>query len=141
MDYEPRDKPSRRFPTLDEGTRAFNPGHPIHKLGIRPDLLRHVAETSLRQEGETWRWKRDDKYNIVRSSMREMLPKVTVPLAIIRTEHGVVTNEMAAEMAGLTQSPCITVTIPAAGHNPMLEQPIALISVLRTLLATWWPAP
>jgi pimeloyl-ACP methyl ester carboxylesterase len=38
-------------------------------------------------------------------------------------------------MAGLTRGPLPVVELPATGHHPMLDQPLALVAVLRTLLA------
>lgn len=44
---------------------------------------------------------------------------------------------MAQEMARLVGDNFAAVDIPAAGHHPMLDQPIALVTGLRTLLALW----
>ena len=38
-------------------------------------------------------------------------------------------------MAGLTRAPLPVVELPDTGHHPMLDQPLALVAVLRTLLA------
>jgi pimeloyl-ACP methyl ester carboxylesterase len=42
---------------------------------------------------------------------------------------------MAEEMAGLVRGGMPVVELPDAGHHPMLDQPLALVAVLRTLLA------
>jgi pimeloyl-ACP methyl ester carboxylesterase len=40
-------------------------------------------------------------------------------------------------MARLTRQPLPVVDLPDAGHHPMLDQPLALVTGLRTLLALW----
>jgi len=73
--------------------------------------------------------------------LRRLLPDLRVPLAIVRTDHGLVTPEAAREMQQLTPTRSVVTTVPEAGHNPMLEQPLALVGVLRALLDGWWSMP
>jgi pimeloyl-ACP methyl ester carboxylesterase len=40
-------------------------------------------------------------------------------------------------MAGLVPHHLPVVDLPDAGHHPMLDQPLALVTGLRTLLALW----
>jgi pimeloyl-ACP methyl ester carboxylesterase len=134
-DWPVRDKPSRVFASVEDGVHHFAPAHPTPGITIEPAVVRHVAETSLGETERGWRWKRDDHYAVTRTSLRELLPDLLVPLAVIRTEAGVVTKEAGEEMRSLSAGPVVVVTIPGAGHNPMLEQPVALVGVLRTLLA------
>ena len=131
-------KKSREFTSIDEALCNFDPVHSNSAIAVPTAVLRHIGETSLRREGENWRWKRDDNYRITQAPLRKLLPELRRPLAIVQTEHGLVTDDLAAEMRALTPATSITVKIPTAGHNPMLEQPVALISVLRTLLTTEW---
>jgi pimeloyl-ACP methyl ester carboxylesterase len=137
--YTPRNKPSARFGSVEDAVAQFAPAHADPNGGppTPPDLLRHIALASLTEEGNAWRWKRDDRYAISHVSLRGMLPELTVPLSVIRTQHGLVTPAMAAEMRALVPAPIMQAEIPAAAHNPMLEQPLALISALRMLLETW----
>ncbi len=44
---------------------------------------------------------------------------------------------MAAEMGTLVSHRLPVVDLPDAGHHPMLDQPLSLITGLRTLLALW----
>jgi pimeloyl-ACP methyl ester carboxylesterase len=46
---------------------------------------------------------------------------------------------MAAEMTRLVPAGLPVVELADAGHHPMLDQPLALVTGLRTLL-TFWPA-
>ncbi len=40
-------------------------------------------------------------------------------------------------MVALVPGGLPVVDLPEAGHHPMLDQPLALVAALRTLLATW----
>jgi pimeloyl-ACP methyl ester carboxylesterase len=44
---------------------------------------------------------------------------------------------MARDMAGLVPGALPVVELADAGHHPMLDQPLALVAGLRTLLALW----
>jgi hypothetical protein len=40
-------------------------------------------------------------------------------------------------MAALVGGPAVVAGIPEAGHHPMLDQPLLLVSALSVLLAHW----
>ena len=138
--YGTREKPSSIYSSLEEGISRFNPVYGSVGLPVDPVLWRHIAETSLSSTEGGWRWKRDDRFEFEHVRVRELLPDLIPPLAIIRTEFGLVTTEMAAEMRGLVAGPSTVVEIPAASHNPHLEQPVAFVATLRTLIGSWFPA-
>ncbi|WP_456284378.1 alpha/beta hydrolase [Microbacterium sp. JZ70] len=140
-EWPAREKPSDRFASLEDGIARFAPIASRVGIEVDPAIQRHVAATSLTWDGDAWRWKRADSYGIRRVPLRRLLPDVRVPLAIIRTDHGLVTPEAAIEMQQLIPAPSVVTTVPEAGHNPMLEQPLALVGVLRALLDGWWPTP
>ncbi|MDQ0691326.1 alpha/beta fold hydrolase [Arthrobacter sp. W4I7] len=137
--YTHRNKPSKAFKSLDQGIAEFVPVHAALGGAVDPLLIRHIAESSLTTNGDSWRWKRADKYAIAHVPLRSLLPYVHAPLAIIRTEHGLVTRDMSDEMRRLVPAPTAELELPGAGHNPMLEQPLALVTALRTLLSAWLP--
>jgi pimeloyl-ACP methyl ester carboxylesterase len=134
-----RAKKRRQYDSIDDAAADFTPVHTRPGLRIDPHLLRHLAETSLISDSGTWRWKRDDRYDIRRAPLRTLLPQLRTPIVLIRSDHGLLTAEAAAEMLELTPAPGIDVVVPASGHNPMLEQPIAFVGVIRALLAAWRP--
>jgi pimeloyl-ACP methyl ester carboxylesterase len=140
-EWQARDKPSERFEALEDGIARFTPIAARDGVEVDPALLRYVAEMSLRRDGDAWRWKRSDNYAINRILLRRLLPDLRVPFAIVRTDHGLVTPEAAREMQQLTPARSVVTTVPEAGHNPMLEQPLALVGVLRALLDGWWSMP
>jgi pimeloyl-ACP methyl ester carboxylesterase len=63
---------------------------------------------------------------------------------MFRAEHGLVSAQMGDIMYDRLDRAAPVIEIPAAGHHIMLDQPIALIAALRTLLSDWdhsLPAP
>lgn len=132
---EKRRRPTRVYATLDEALGRFSTLPP--QAVVLPYVRDHVARQSLRPVDGGWTWKFDPSFFGRRLLLRDLLPKVACPLALFRSEHGLVTTEMAAEMAELVGGRLAVVDVPDAGHHPMLDQPLALVTGLRTLLALW----
>lgn len=135
-----RDKPSPRFDSAEEGIARFSTAHSHNDAPLPEVLRRHLAQTSLRREGDGWRWKRSDRLWIENASLRDQLSRLVVPLAIIRTDGGVLDADAAAEMRALTPAPSAEAVIAVSGHNPFLDQPVAFVAVLQALMTAWLPA-
>jgi pimeloyl-ACP methyl ester carboxylesterase len=58
-------------------------------------------------------------------------------VALFRAEHGMVSTEMNDVMYDRLGRVAPVIEIPAAGHHVMLDQPIALVAAIRTLLSDW----
>ncbi|MGR6964731.1 alpha/beta fold hydrolase [Geodermatophilus sp. URMC 61] len=102
-----------------------------------PHVRDHVARGSLRAVEGGWTWKFDPTFFGSRPLVRQLLPRLAAPAALFRCERGLVTPEMAAEMVALVPGGLPVVDLPEAGHHPMLDQPLALVTAVRTLLAVW----
>jgi pimeloyl-ACP methyl ester carboxylesterase len=135
-----RRRPTRVYPTAEEAIDRFRTLPPQEVL--LPGVKEHVARQSLRPVEGGWTWKFDPFMRGAgrRLLLRDLLPDLRCPVALFRCENGLVSPEMAAEMAGLVEGPMPVVDLPDAGHHPMLDQPLALVTALRTLLA-FWPSP
>ena len=72
-----------------------------------------------------------------RAESRELLERVTCRVALFRAEHGLVTPEIGQFMYERLGRVAPVVEIPEAGHHLMLDQPLLLLTALRTLLADW----
>jgi pimeloyl-ACP methyl ester carboxylesterase len=105
-----------------------------------PYVREHVARGSLRAVEGGWTWKFDPGFYGTRPLVRGLLPRLAAPAALFRCPNGLVTPAMAAEMAALVPGGMPVVGLPEAGHHPMLDQPLALVAGVRTLLAVWPPA-
>lgn len=129
-----RDMKSATYPSISDALADFRPAHPVDGVEMVPFVLRRVAEASLCKEGHSWRWKRIERLEVVWTPLRKLLPRLHVPLALVRTQFGVLTQEAAEEMKHLTPARSMVAFLPGAAHNPMLEQPLALVEVLKDVL-------
>lgn len=102
-------------------------------------LVDHVARHSLHQTPEGWTWKFDPalfKHTMV--SMQDQLVAAKCRLALFRGEHSVVVPSDTVEyMSELLEHNAPVVSIPGAMHHLILDQPLAFVAALRTLLLDW----
>ena len=130
-----RRRPHRPYPTAEEAIDHFRtiPAQDV----VLPYVREHIARGSLRHDSDGWRWKFDPNFWGTRPLLTQLLPQLTGPVALFRCEKGLVSPEMATEMAGLVAGQLPVVDIPDAGHHPMLDRPLSLVTGVRTLLAVW----
>ena len=111
---------------------------PLPDQEMLPYVRNHIAETSIRAADGGWSWKFDPA--VFRNDIE--LPEFTspgCPVVLVRAERGMLTAPLAAGIVDRLEHPVPVVELPDAGHAPMLDQPLALVAVLRTLLETWSP--
>ncbi len=91
-----------------------------------------------------WRWKFDRLVFAqfggkagIRTSALPYLPRVRCRLALLRSENGLVTEDIGKEMYEGLGRVTPVIEIPEAGHHAMLDQPLILLTALRSLLADW----
>jgi pimeloyl-ACP methyl ester carboxylesterase len=134
-----RQRPRRVYPTPEEAMARFRTLPPQDI--VLPYVREHVARESLHAVEGGWTWKFDPTFFGNRLLLRDLLPQLDCPVALFRCEHGLVSTAMAAEMQQLVPHRLPVVDLPDAGHHPMLDRPLALITGLRTLLAFWPESP
>ena len=100
-------------------------------------LVDHVARKSLKRVPSGWTWKFDPVVFLRDSpqAASEILPEVRCRIALFRAAHGLVTPDIGAYMYELLDRNAPVIEIPEAHHHLMLDQPLALVTGLRTLLA------
>jgi pimeloyl-ACP methyl ester carboxylesterase len=130
-----RRRPHRVYATEAEALARFRTLPPQDV--VLPYVRDHVARGSLRPVEGGWTWKFDPDFFGTRLRLRDLLPELGCPAMLFRCEHGLVSPQMAAEMARLVPAGLPVVDLPDAGHHPMLDRPLALVTGVRTLLATW----
>ncbi|TQC39028.1 alpha/beta hydrolase [Rhodococcus sp. WS4] len=135
---------------IDEGAPV--PGHRVYGTrqevvgrfrAVPPDetqldyITAHVAGKSVKRAAEGWTWKFDRK--ILRASRiaPENLRSGRCEVALLSGERGLATPAMIDEVIKRQTGSHVRVVIPDAAHHIMLEQPLALTAVLRTLVDTW----
>jgi pimeloyl-ACP methyl ester carboxylesterase len=126
--------PLRVYPTRDAAIARF---HPMPDQPTLPYVLAHVATTSIRAVEGGWSWKFDPAvFGRSRGSLT-LLRHLDCRVALFVAEHGIVpptTTELMYDKLGQLAP---VIEIPAAGHHIMLDQPIALVTGIRTLLSDW----
>jgi pimeloyl-ACP methyl ester carboxylesterase len=102
-------------------------------------IIDHIARNSLHETEDGWEWKFDPalfKHTLV--PLRDQLASVKCRVALFRGELSVTVPADTAEyMYELTDRAAPVVTIPAAHHHLVLDQPLSFVAALRTLLADW----
>ena len=130
----------RTYPTVEAALGHFRTVPPQdHYLDY---VIDHVARNSLRRVDGGWQWKFDRQvFAQFASGMRSIalpyLSEVRCRLALLRSENGLVTADIGAEMYDKLGRVAPVIEVPEAGHHAMLDQPLLLLTALRTLLADW----
>jgi pimeloyl-ACP methyl ester carboxylesterase len=131
---------TRTYPAVDDAVARFRTVPPQeHYLDYVVDF---VARHSLKEVDGGWQWKFDRRIfeqfgRGVRGLAVPYLSQVDCRLALLRSEHGLVTPEIGAFMFEKLGRVSPVIEIPEAGHHAMLDQPLILLTAVRTLLADW----
>lgn len=142
-DLTPEDRAARQrrafgplhvYPTSQAAAARF---HPIPDQPVLAYIADHVAATSIRPVEGGWTWKFDPRIFAREQFTPEVLTRLDCRVALFRAEHGIVTQQLSEVMYDRLGRAAPVVEIPAAGHHIMLDQPIALVAALRTLLSDW----
>lgn len=130
----------RTYPSVDDAVSHFRtvPAQE-HYLDF---VIDHIARRSLRPVADGWQWKFDRRIfaqfgHGIRSVALPYLPEVTCRLALLRSERGLVTPDIGRSMYEKLGRVTPIVELPEAGHHAMLDQPLILLTALRTLLGDW----
>ncbi|MFP8876797.1 MAG: alpha/beta hydrolase [Myxococcota bacterium] len=127
----------KTYPDVDSALERFRtvPDQP----SSLPYVLDHVARHSLKRVEAGYTWKFDPAIfeRMTPRATAEELPRVGTRVALFRAEHGLVTPDIGDEMYDLLGRVAPVIEIPEAYHHIMLDQPLLLVTGLRTLLADW----
>ncbi|MCW2541834.1 MAG: alpha/beta hydrolase [Frankiales bacterium] len=126
--------PLKLYRTREELLARFRP---IPAQPMLPYIANYVADNSIRHIDGGWTWKFDPRiFNRTRLSLTS-LGDIDIRLAMLRAERGMISAEMQAAIDQALSRPATVIEMPEAGHAIMLDQPLALVTALRTLLAVW----
>lgn len=130
----------RTYASVDDAVARFRTVPPQeHYLDY---VIDHVARRSLGAVDGGFRWKFDRRiFEQFAGGMRAIalpyLGRVKCRFALLRSERGLVTPDIGASMYEVLGRVAPVIEIPEAGHHAMLDQPLVLLTALRTLLADW----
>jgi len=104
-----------------------------------PFVLDHVARHSLVRTDAGFTWKFDPRIfrRDTPRTTHEVLADVRCRVALFRAENGLVTPDIGEFMYEQLGRNAPVVEIPEAWHHMMLDQPLLLVTGLRTLFADW----
>ncbi len=126
------------FPTIEEAIARF-------RLIPRNNVDNHfaidwIARQSLKPVAGGWTWRADASLmaKFVRFDLGARLPLDDCPVAYLRGEISEMVHDYEeAELGQLLGSDAPLITVPGAGHQVMIDQPLALVESLAGLLAHW----
>ncbi|AOW91687.1 alpha/beta hydrolase [Rhodococcus sp. WMMA185] len=127
--------PKKVYPSSSEALERFRFVPP--QDSAVPAVRRHVAQTSLCEVEGGWSWKFDP--TVFNRSGSDHLhgsdPRCRI--AYFRAENGIIDDAMMDSMRRRFGPAAVVAEIPAAGHHVMIDQPLALVAGIRTVLAAW----
>jgi pimeloyl-ACP methyl ester carboxylesterase len=102
-------------------------------------IVDYIASESVHETPDGWTWKFDPNiFDGTLVALRDQLTSVGCRVALFTGERSVVVPpDTAAYMYELMGDVSPVVEIPEAHHHLMLDQPLAFVAALRTLLADW----
>lgn len=130
----------RTYETVEDALARYRTVPPQdHYLDF---VMDHVGRQSLKPVEGGFQWKFDRRiFEQFAQGMRSIalpyLRDVRCRLALLRSENGLVTEDIGAFMYDQLGRVAPVIEIPEAGHHAMLDQPLILLTALRTLLADW----
>jgi pimeloyl-ACP methyl ester carboxylesterase len=102
-------------------------------------VIEHIARRSLHETERGWTWKFDPrvfKDNVI--PLRDQLATAACRIALFTGENSVIVpKDVASYMYDLMGRVSPVIEIPEAYHHLTLDQPLAFVAALRTLLADW----
>jgi pimeloyl-ACP methyl ester carboxylesterase len=139
-----RTRPNRVYATLEEALTRFRfmPPQAPGNLFVAD----YIARKSLKRapmadgSGEGWTWKFDPFLwgKLDRSAMGGLNPAEAPPLAQIFGDRSTVMKRRDSSTRGdYVPNDVPTVAIPDSEHHIMVDQPLALVASIRTLLEVW----
>ena len=129
--------PLHVYPSREDAIARFRTIPPQETL---PYISAHVAAASIRPAPDGapgWTWKFDPRIFARDTFAVGLVTRLDCRVALFRAEHGIMSVQMSQVMYDRLGRVAPVIEIPAAGHHIMLDQPIALIAALRTLLSDW----
>src|SRR4051794_23252758 len=150
------DSPVRRpDPESEEGERGRMFRNPktyvdeddaVHHFHLQPPqpcanafIVDLIARRSLKAEGGRWTWKFDPKvFQRHRQGIDDYLAETRCRIAVFKGQYSdLVTADVQEYINELLGRNSPIIEIPEAYHHVPLDQPLALVAAVRTLLADW----
>jgi pimeloyl-ACP methyl ester carboxylesterase len=119
----------RLYPTLEAGAARF--ATTPREVGLLPYVERHVARNSLKESTGGWSWKFDPRIYARPGPLTSVAGVANVPVALVRSELGILTEAGAAAIEKYVPGPVTTTLMRDAVHHVILQKPAEVIEVVR----------
>ncbi len=100
-------------------------------------LGEYLARRSVRAVADGYRWQFDPKIFAHAAMARDDVTPQDCPVALVRGQWGFLSPALSTQLAERTGPGTLQLTVPQAGHHIMLDQPLALTTMIDTLAAGW----
>ena len=128
------DRPPRAFDSLDEACASFRllP----RETRATPEVIRHVARAAFRQNGDGKWTHKLDRRTLIREPLDvwELLPEIKCPTLIIKASGSPLLDIGVARRMAERLRDGRVVEIGNSFHHVMLDNPSALVAVLKDFL-------
>lgn len=128
-------KPHRVYENLEDAVARFRlvPAQD----DAEPYVFDHIARTSLRETEGGWTWK-FDATRAAKSKDRNLTEMTAgCRVAYFRSENGIISDELMSRMVPMFGDDPLVVELPSAGHHPLVDQSLVVVTAVRTVLAAW----
>ncbi len=126
--------PKRIYPTRADAVARFRPVPPQPTLSY---VEAYIAQNSVTENGVGWSWKFDPTVFARPFITQRVLTRLDCRVAFFRAEMGMIDAAMEQVIYDGLGRIAPVIEIPQAGHHVMLDQPLALVTGIRTLLGEW----
>jgi pimeloyl-ACP methyl ester carboxylesterase len=129
---------TRAYPTLEAALARFRlaPEQSVENLFI----ANRIARDALHETPDGWRWRFDPGF-FTRMDPWDSWSAIADPACPLAFIHGelsrIVPPELRARQQSQTPARTPFIEIPASHHHVMIDQPLALVATLRSLIAVW----
>ena len=132
---EMSERPSRRFDSLEAAAAAFRtiPADTV----AAPEVMRHVALHSFRQDGDGKWMHKMDRRTMIREPIDAwpLLPHIACPALYVRPGHSALQEEYGEKIARRMPRGRFAI-VPDAHHHVLLDNPRGLIAALEQFFAS-----
>lgn len=134
---------TRVYPTLEAALARFRlaPPQPCENHYILDFIARHSLKQTMGDQGEAgWGWKFDPgiwRHYEGHENPGELMAACKCRTVVIRGEQSILAGNDVRDFMLQCLGPVPFISIPHAQHHVMLDQPLAFVAALRTLLAGW----
>jgi pimeloyl-ACP methyl ester carboxylesterase len=139
------DRPTRVYPSLEKALERFRlmPPQPAENYYVLDFIARRSLKRAPLPDGtQGWSWKFDpnmwEKLDRSDGVMHGgAMPDLKVPMIHLYGDKSRIIDRRKAGEPGFLDGKVREIEIPDSHHHVMIDQPLALVAALRTLLATW----